>query len=93
MVFFIGFFIYFLVKYTQIYKKNRASELININADPFLEDFIKEINSQIPAENLSIAIFILYSISLCIFILAWYLVHRFTKKKSSDLMELTKELN
>ena len=84
--FFLGFFIYFLVKYTEIYKKKRAEELLNIRADPFIEDFIKEITAQIPKGSLTIAIFILYSISLFIFVLAWFLIHRFTQK-SSELME------
>jgi len=86
VAFFLGFFIYFLVKYTEIYKKKRAEELLNIRADPFIEDFIKEITAQIPKGSLTIAIFILYSISLFIFVLAWFLIHRFTQK-SSELME------
>ena len=52
--FFLGFFIYFLVKYTEIYKKKRAEELLNIRADPFIEDFIKEITAQIPKGSLTL---------------------------------------
>jgi len=80
--FFIGFFVYFLVKYKDIYKKKGASELINIEADPFLEDFIREITYQIPKENLTLAVIILYGISLFIFILSFVLIKLFSEKNS-----------
>ena len=89
--FFIGFFIYFTYKYSQLYKRNGHSELINIKADPFLEDLLKEIYNQIPKEGYTISIIILYIISLCVFILAWILSHHFTKRYM-NLLEMSTQL-
>ena len=90
--FYIGFFIYITLKYTEIYKRKGYSELIKIKADPFLEDVLKETYDKIPKESNIIAIIILYAISLCIFILAWILSHHFTKKYLS-LLEMTTTIN
>ena len=89
--FFIGFFIYFTVKYTELYKRKEAGELINIKADPFLEDYLKEINAQIPKGNLTLSVIILYVVSICIHIFAWFLSHRFARRYT-DLLEKTTQL-
>ena len=89
--FYIGFFIYFTYKYSDIYKRKRVGELINIKADPFLEDFLKEVYENIPKESFTIVIIILYIISLCTFICAWILSHHFTKRYM-DLLEMTNQL-
>ena len=89
--FYIGFFIYITYKYTDIYKRKRYGELKDIKADPFLEDFLKEIYENIPKEVYTIGIIILYIASLCTFICAWILSHRYTKRYM-DLLEMTNQL-
>ena len=89
--FFIGFFIYFVCKYNELYIRKGYKELINIKADPFIEDFLKEIWQQIPKEIYTIIIITLYIISAGIFILAWILSYRFTKRYL-NLLEMTTQL-
>ena len=70
LVFFIGFFIYFLYEYSKIYKGRRPFDLTKVKADPFIEDLLKEIQDRHTEENLILAIIIMYSCSAGILIIA-----------------------
>ena len=63
-IFFLPFFVYIVYEYVSIYKKRNPENLINIKADPFLEQFLKEIKDRHPAEGyiLSIIIFYVYQL-------------------------------
>ena len=78
--FFLPFFVYIIYEYVSIYKKRNPENLINIKADPFLEQFLKEIKDRHPAEGYILSIIICYCVSIVIFILAWILSHIFTKR-------------
>ena len=91
MEFFIEFFIYIIYKYNQLYIQKGHRESIKIKADPFLEDFLKEIYDQIPKEGFTIGIITLYVLSIYIFFYAWILSNYYTKRYL-DLLEKTKKL-
>ena len=90
LVAYIGFFIYTVCEYDNIFNKLRHEELINIKADPFIEDLLKEIYDRNPKEYVFIIFICMYILSLVIFILAWILSHHFTKKYLS-LLEKTQQ--
>ena len=74
-----GFFLYIVYEYVNIYVKLGHEELLEIKADPFFEDLLKEIYDRNPKPYLIILFIALYSLSLIIYILAWILNHCFGK--------------
>ena len=80
LAFFLGFFGYIIYAYVSIYINRNPGSLTYIKADPFLEDFLKEIKERHPAEEFIFSIMMCYCGSMIIFILAWILSYIFTKK-------------
>ena len=78
-IFWIGYFIYTVYKYDNIFNKLRHDELLEIKADPFFEDLLKEIYNANP-KTMYILFISLYVVSMAIFIFAWILSHYFTKQ-------------
>lgn len=69
-VIFLGFYIYILYKYVDIYKNEKPFDLKNIKADPFLEDLLKNnVVERLWNENLVIIVIILFSCSFGIYLL------------------------
>ena len=85
LIFYVGFFLYITYEYDNIYFKLGHEELLEVKADPFFEDLLKEIYERNPKPYVMIIFILMYILSLGIFILAWYLSHRFTKKYMSLL--------
>ena len=78
-IFWIGYFIYTVYEYDYIFNKLRHDELLDIKADPFFEDLLKEIYNANP-KTMYILFISLYVVSMAIFIFAWILSHYFTKQ-------------
>ena len=79
LMFFIGFFLYIVYEYDNIYIKLRHEELLEIKGDPFFEDLIQEIYDRNPKPYVFFIFITLYIVSLILFILAWILNHCFAK--------------
>ena len=80
IVFFIGYLTYFIYEYINIYQKRNPEALTDIEADPFIEDFLAEIKNRNPKKGYLLSMIIIYSCSMVIFILAWILSQIFTKR-------------
>ena len=80
LIIYIGYFIYIIYEYFNIYKWRNPENLKKINADIFLEDMLDEIYNRNLKHILMITIIILFSCSMVIFILAWILSYIFTKR-------------
>ena len=93
LAFYIGFFVYIIYEYCNIYKNRNPEELLEIKADVYIEDFLKEIKSLHPDEIYLLALIIIYSGAMVIFLLAWILSQIFTKRylrlveKTQNLLE------
>ena len=85
LLFFIGFFSYILYEYINIYKDRRPFDLTKVKVDSFLEDLLKEIQGRHCEENLILAIIILYSCSMGLFILGMYFSCCLLETDSSNL--------
>lgn len=71
IMFHLGYFIYILYAYVNIYKNgNKPSDLEIIRADPFIEDFLGEIRDRHLEENLMVALLIIIIILFPLFILS-----------------------
>ena len=80
IIFFVGFFLYIVYEYDNIYNKLRHEELIEIKGDPFFEDLLKEVYDRNPKPYLMFLFIALYILSMIIFALAWILNYFFAKK-------------
>ena len=80
IIFFVGFFLYIIYEYDNIYNKLRHEELLEIKADPFFEDLLQEIYDRNPKSYLMFLFMGLYVLSLIIYDLAWILNYRFGLK-------------
>ena len=89
LVIFIGYFIYIIYEYINIYKKNNPESLIKINADSFLENLLEEIHSRHLKKVYILILIILFSCSIILNIIAWILSSIFTCK----FMKLMKNSN
>ncbi len=69
--FFIGYFIYSLYEYFNIYKNRNPEDLIKIRVDYFIENLLKEIYNRHIYKEYILSIVILLSYSLLINILSW----------------------
>ena len=76
---FVGFFLYIVYEYDNIYNQMRHEELLEIKGDPFFEDLIQEIYDRNPKPYVFFIFITLYIVSLILFILAWILNHCFAK--------------
>ena len=90
LIFYIGFFSYIIYEYFNIYEKRKIGELTKYSTDPFLQDFLSEIEGRHLEKGYFIAIIICYCCSMAIFIVAWILSHIFTKRYLR-LLEMTKK--
>ena len=90
LIFYIGYFIYIVYEYDNIYNKLRHEELLEIKGDPFFEDLLKEIHDRNPKPLMVLIIIGLFGFSLILFLLAWILSQIFTKRYL-DLLNRTKE--
>ena len=86
LIFFSGYYTYCLYEYFNIYKDRNPKDLINIEADYFLENLLDEIYNRHLNKNYILSIIILLSCSLFIYIIAWILNIILTKR----YMELLK---
>ena len=86
LAFFTGFYIYCIYEYFNIYKNRNPEDLLNIRADYFIEDLLKEIYVRHSDKKHILTIIILLSCSMFIYIIAWILSIIFTKR----YMELLK---
>ena len=86
LIFFTGYFSYCLYEYFNIYKDRNPKDLLNIEADYFLENLLDEIYNRHLNKNYILSIIILLSCSLFIYIIAWILNIILTKR----YMELLK---
>ena len=68
---FIGYFIYIIYEYINIYKKRNPQDLMEIRADEFIETLLAKINERHTKEVFIFAIIILFSCSMFLFLLAW----------------------
>ena len=91
LAFYIGFFVYIIYEYFNIYKNRNPEDLLKIKADMYIEDFLKEIRNRHPDEINILALIIVYSGAMAIFLLAWILSQIFTKRYLR-LVENTKNL-
>ena len=80
LIIFIGYFIYIIYEYIKIYKNRNPKNLIKIRADIFLENYLEEIYNRNLPEGFILALIVLSSFSLVLFILAWILSWIFTKR-------------
>ena len=80
LIIFIGYFIYIIYEYFNIYKKRDPEELIKVKADIFIENFLSEIYDRHLKEVFILVIIILFSCSMLIFLVAWILSYIFTKR-------------
>ena len=74
------------------YQRLKPFDLRDIKADPFIEEFLEDIESRHFSEITVIIIITLYSASMCTFLLAWILSQIFTKRYL-DLLNKTKNCN
>ena len=79
MTFFIGYFIYCLYEYFNIYKNRNPEDLLNIRADFFIENLLNDIYNRHPDKNYIFSIIILLSCSAFINIIAWIISIFYTK--------------
>ena len=93
LIFLIGYLIYLIYAYNDIYKNKKPFELVDIKADPFIEDLLKEIQNRHLNKGFILAIISLYFISLVIFIIAWILSRIFTKRYLNLLEKVKSEPN
>ena len=75
---FIGYFIYIIYSFCFIYIKSKFEEIMQVNADEFLEDLITEVKEQHNKKIFHITVIILFSFSITVFLLAWILSQIFT---------------
>ena len=75
---FIGFFLYFIFEYINIYKKRNPENLINIRAHDFLENLLDEIYNRNLHKNFILSFIILFPFSFLIYIIGWILSTIFT---------------
>ncbi len=92
LIFYIGYFVYIVYEYVNIYQRLKPFDLRDIKADPFIEEFLEDIESRHFSEITVIIIITLYSASMCTFLLAWILSQIFTKRYL-DLLNKTKNCN
>jgi hypothetical protein len=92
LIFYIGYFVYIVYEYVNIYQRLKPFDLRDIKADPFIEEFLEDIESRHFSEITVIIIITLYSASMCTFLLAWILSQIFTKRYL-DLLNKTKNYN
>ena len=78
LIIFIGYYIYIIYEYFNIYKNNNPKDLKNIKADSFIENLLEEINDRHLEKIYIIVLIILFSLAIIIFILAWILSSIFT---------------
>ena len=78
LIIFIGYYIYIIYEYFNIYKNNNPKDLKNIKADSFIENLLEEINDRHLEKIYIIVLIILFSFAMIIFILAWILSSIFT---------------
>lgn len=73
MSFFIGYFLYFLIKYLNIKENEKDySSIKEIKSEKFIEDFIESISSKIIFEKILVIIELgLILLSVVIYIFAW----------------------
>ena len=87
LIFYIGYFIYIVYEYDNIYNKLRHEELLEIKADPFFEDLLQEIYDRNPNSNIVLIFISLYVLSMLLYITAMIINHRFHRKIYSFLQE------
>ena len=80
LIIYIGYFVYLVYEYFNIYKKRNPEKLIKIKADAFLEHFLSDIYDRHLDEKFILSIIILFSCSMLIFLVAWILSYIFTRK-------------
>ena len=68
---FIGYFIYLIYEYFNIYKKRNPQDLTKIRADKLIETLLNEINERHIKKVFNFVIIILFSISMFLFLLTW----------------------
>ena len=68
---FIGYFVYILYEYHYIYKERNPENLLKVKADEFIENFLLDIYNKHFGEGLILAMIILFSCSMFIFLFAW----------------------
>ena len=78
LIIFIGYYIYIIYEYFNIYKNNNPKYLKNIKADSFIENLLEEINDRHLEKIYIIILIILFSLAIIIFILDWILSSIFT---------------
>ena len=71
LAFFIGIFIYSIYSFNIIYNKNNFGDINKVDADEFLEDLMNEVKGQHGKKIYHIAIIILFSSSITLFLVAW----------------------
>ena len=77
---FIGYFVYMLCKYFNLYKERNPENLLKILADEFIKDLLSDINDRHLKEVFIFSMIILFSCAMFFFILAWILSYIFTKR-------------
>ena len=80
LIIFIGYFIYLIYEYFNIYKHNNPEDLKKVRADAFIEYLLAEIYDRHLKEIFIFTIIILFSCSMFLFLLAWLLSYIFTKR-------------
>ena len=77
---FVGFFLYIVYEYDNIYNQMRHEELLEIKGDPFFEDLLQKIYDRNPKRYQMFLFMGFYILSLIIFVCAWILNHIYAKK-------------
>ena len=92
MIFFLGYYIYFIVIYCLLHKKKiNCSSLKKIKTEIFIEDFIKSFCSNNDFKNILVIIEIsLLSLSFILFVFGW-IVHIIVQRQINTLNELRKK--
>ena len=89
-----GFFGYILNDYIDIYKDNKAYNLIKIKADPFLGDLLEEIHGRHLEYGLMLTLFISFLCSFPLYILSIiFWVHWQSKINSESIEKVEKKQN
>lgn len=84
---FVGFFIYTIYEYYNIYVDKKPFDIVQIKADEFIENLLNEITDRHMEEKYVEIILILFSCSFCVFIIAVILFRMSFMKTSAEIEE------
>ena len=87
---FLGFFTYTLYERSVIYRDKMPFDLIDIKADPFLEDLLREIKGRHCEESILVLVVILFSSSVGVLIFAFFVFCCCRQMTSTDIENNTK---